>query len=114
MGHQGRPVHGPMPPGSRTAWVPPRLLSALSSRAPLTILRGPRGYGKTTAVVHWLATTHDDVRTVYLTLDAGAQLADDFWIILEDALRDAGVVVGDRAVGTTPGEVVQQALLGYD
>lgn len=102
-----------MPPGSRTAWVPARLLSALSSRAPLTILRGPRGYGKTTAVVHWLASSTDDVRTIYLPLDAGAQLADDFWAVLADALRDAGVVVEDRPVVSTPAQVVQRALLEH-
>lgn len=113
MGNQGRPVYGPMPPGSRTAWVPPRLLSALTSRVPLTILRGPRGYGKTTAIVHWLTTAADGVRTVYLPLDASAQRAEHFWTTLAGALTEAGIPVEEPATTGTPDEAVQRALLEH-
>src|SRR5690625_5133226 len=114
MGNQGRPVYGLMPPGSRTACVPPRLLSALTSRVPLTILRGPRGYGKTTAIDHWLTTAADGVRTVYLPLDASAQRAEHFWTTLGAALCDAGVSVGETSAAGTQGQAVQQALLEHD
>src|SRR5690625_3649280 len=110
MGNQGRPVYGLMPPGSRTAWVPPRLLSALTSRVPLTILRGPRGYGKTTAIVHWLTTAADGVCTVYLPLDASAQRAEHFWTTLAGALTEAGIPVEEPAT-TGPDQAVQRALL---
>ena len=114
MGGLGRRVWGALPRASRTAHVPPRVLAALDARAPLTVLRGPRGYGKTTALVHWLTSREDDVPTLYIPLDAEARLAAGFWFALHDALTGAGLGVD---VGTATvvdgehGEAEQAAVL---
>ncbi|WP_454085479.1 LuxR C-terminal-related transcriptional regulator [Georgenia sp. Marseille-Q6866] len=55
------------------------------------MLRGPRGYGKTTALVDWLSAADDDVPTIYVPLDAGSRLAPGFWATLDSALEDAGL-----------------------
>lgn len=89
MNRLGRRVHGPLPRASRAAYVAPRILDALGSRAPLTVLRGPRGYGKTTALVDWLSGQDDGVPTIYVPLDEGARLAPGFWSTLHAALAAA-------------------------
>lgn len=68
-----------------------RVLAALERRAPLTILRAPRGFGKTTSIARWLAGRDHDVATVYCSLDSRARTTDGFWQVLGDALVDAGV-----------------------
>ncbi|MCM3660817.1 LuxR C-terminal-related transcriptional regulator [Georgenia satyanarayanai] len=89
MNRLGRRVHGPFPRASRAAYVAPRVLDALGSRAPLTVLRGPRGFGKTTALVEWLTGEDDGVPTVYVPLDEGSRLAPGFWATLRTALTAA-------------------------
>src|SRR5690606_12249380 len=89
MNRLGRRVHGPLPRASRAAFVAPRVLDALGSRAPLTVLRGPRGFGKTTALVEWLTGEDDGVPTVYVPLDEGSRLAPGFWATLRAALTAA-------------------------
>lgn len=112
----GRRVQGPLPRASKTAQVPPRVLAALESCAPLTVLRGPRGFGKTTALVQWLTTRDDDgVPTVYVPLDAEARLASGFWLTIHDALAAAGLPLGQDsapAAGDDPErDAVVHALL---
>ncbi len=121
MGGLGRRVRGALPRASRTAHIPARVLAALDARAPLTVLRGPRGYGKTTALVHWLTTREDDVPTIYVPLDAEARLAAGFWFALHDTLTDAGLGVDVAATGTVDAEhgeaeraAVLQALLQHE
>ncbi len=117
----GRRVHGPLPRATRAAHVPPRVLAALESRLPLTVLRGPRGYGKTTALVHWLTTREDDVPTIYVALDEEARLATGFWGTVHDALTRAGHGVDMNTAVVVDGETrepeqaaVLQALLRHD
>ncbi|WP_324649583.1 LuxR C-terminal-related transcriptional regulator [Georgenia sp. H159] len=78
------------------------------------MLRGPRGFGKTTALVEWLTSREDDgVPAVYVPLDAEARLASGFWLTLHDALVAAGVTVDQDAVqsGDPERDSVLRALL---
>ncbi len=98
--------------------MPPRILAALDSGAPLTILRGPRGFGKTTALVEWLSEHSTDIPTVYLPLDSEARLSSGFWFALHEALTAAGLEIGEVAPDDeTPGRgqaAVREALLGRE
>jgi ATP/maltotriose-dependent transcriptional regulator MalT len=72
----------------------PRLLARMEARTPLTVLRAPSGFGKTTLVREWLR--HADLRTetvVWLTPDSEIADADLFWVELLAALATAGVDV---------------------
>ncbi|MEE6283079.1 helix-turn-helix transcriptional regulator [Georgenia sunbinii] len=66
-----------------------RVLAALDRRTALTILRAPRGFGKTTSIARWLTLRDDDVATVYCALDESARLVAGFWRRLGDALAAA-------------------------
>jgi LuxR family maltose regulon positive regulatory protein len=56
-------------------------------RGPLTVVRAPAGYGKTTALVTWLATV--DVDTAWLSVDAGDDDPARFCAHVLAALRGA-------------------------
>lgn len=107
----GRRVRGPLPRASRTAHVAPRVLAALESRAPLTVLRGPRGYGKTTALVEWLSRQTDDVETLYVPLDAEARLPSGFWCTVRDALVRAGLAAQNGVADVSRGAGEQAAVV---
>ncbi|MEE6273828.1 LuxR C-terminal-related transcriptional regulator [Georgenia sp. MJ206] len=109
MAHLGRQVYGVLPRASRDAEIGASVTDTLANRAPLTIVRGPRGYGKTTAIVRWLGQRDDDDPVLYLRLSIEARIASGFWRLLRAALTDAGLVTdpaGDDRVA------VCQALLG--
>jgi LuxR family maltose regulon positive regulatory protein len=70
----------------------PRLLEQLDARAPLTVIRGPLGFGKTTLVVDWLRRRADsDELAAWMTVDSDSEDSDDFWDEVVDALTEAGV-----------------------
>jgi LuxR family transcriptional regulator, maltose regulon positive regulatory protein len=56
---------------------------------PLTVVTGPPGAGKTTAVASWLAVARDPV--AWVTLDRYDSRPDVFWSTVVAALRGAGV-----------------------
>jgi LuxR family transcriptional regulator, maltose regulon positive regulatory protein len=56
---------------------------------PLTVVTGPPGAGKTTAVASWRAVTEDPV--AWVTLDRYDSRPDVFWSTVVAALRSAGV-----------------------
>ena len=56
MESPGRRVVGPLPRETDGVEISQRVVSTLSQRAPLTVLRGPRGFGKTSTIVQWLNT----------------------------------------------------------
>jgi LuxR family maltose regulon positive regulatory protein len=56
---------------------------------PLTVVTGPAGAGKTTAVASWLASAIDPV--AWVTLDRYDSRPDVFWPTVVEALRCAGV-----------------------
>src|SRR5699024_3052803 len=62
------------------------LVQALAQLHPLSILRGPRGYGKTSAVVTWLRQAEGLSETVYTTLTTDCNEQEGFWTQLREAL----------------------------
>lgn len=69
----------------------PRLLDALDARSPLTVIRGPLGFGKTTLVLDWLRAGGSDELLAWMTVDSDSQARDEFWGEVVDALTAAGV-----------------------
>lgn len=69
----------------------PRLLARLDARAPLTVLRAPVGYGKTTLVAQWLRRQPAGDETVVWIRPRRED--GDFWVGLLDALAHAGLPV---------------------
>src|SRR5690625_3065392 len=62
------------------------LVQSLAQLHPLSILRGPRGYGKTSAVVTWLRQAEGLPETVYTTLTIDCNEQEGFWAQLREAL----------------------------
>lgn len=62
------------------------LVKALARLHPLSILRGPRGYGKTSAVVTWLRQAEDLPEVVFTTLSTVSNEREGFWSQLREAL----------------------------
>ena len=77
-------------PPARKEWVirRPRIEERIAA-SPLTVVTGPPGAGKTTAVASWLAVTEDPV--AWVTLDRYDSRPDVFWSTVVAALRCAGV-----------------------
>jgi LuxR family maltose regulon positive regulatory protein len=97
-----RPVHGPRPYGSPPRLGSflidrPRLLRRLDERPPLTLLRAPTGFGKTTLVAQW-AAGQDPAHTtvVWLRVRSGGDgdAATVFWSDTLRALAAAGLDSG--------------------
>lgn len=94
-----------------TAWVPrPRLTDRLDRAAPLTVVRGPVGFGKTTLVADWVADRDDDGAAVAWVAAADVGPG-GFW---EGVARELGLpargpgarqAVRER-IGAGPGPVV--------
>lgn len=104
----------------RDVVVDAHLLDLLAGGAPLTVIRGPRGYGKTTLVGAWLDDRPPE-RIAYLRLTAACHEGPVFWAGLENALVDHAIlparasedtsdardrVVGELATITAPATVV--------
>lgn len=68
----------------------------------MVVLRGPRGYGKTTAIVRWLEQEWDALPTAYIALDARARTETGFWRTLRAGLIAAGCT--DRSADQAQGE----------
>ena len=83
----------------------------MDARRPLTVLRAPTGYGKTTLAAQWLADhAPGSTITAWLRPAAGAD-AHGFWTAVADTLTEVGLEV--RLVGDDPPRVaVQRALQG--
>ncbi|NLP84315.1 hypothetical protein HF576_10670 [Microbacterium sp. CFH 90308] len=68
----------------------PRLLTALDSAAPLTVLHAPAGYGKTVALAQWATTTDED--GVWLRLREESAAPARFVSLVAHALDDFGLI----------------------
>jgi LuxR family maltose regulon positive regulatory protein len=68
----------------------PRLLTALDSTAPLTVLHAPAGYGKTVALAQWATTTDED--GVWLRLREDTAAPNRFVSLVAHALDDFGLI----------------------
>lgn len=97
-----RPVPG-LPRIPRESGIADDLVKALSRLHPLSILRGPRGYGKTSAVVTWLRQAEDLPEVVYTTLTTESNEREGFW----DQLRTALARVDDQL--TAPPSTAEDA-----
>ncbi|WP_127132303.1 LuxR C-terminal-related transcriptional regulator [Georgenia sp. SYP-B2076] len=82
------------PRAPRGVVVEQELVDLLAIRSPLTVVRGPRGYGKTTLVDAWLSRLAGDrdQEVVYLRLTQACNDGPTFWDGLARALSAAGVI----------------------
>ncbi|MGY1731531.1 LuxR C-terminal-related transcriptional regulator [Geodermatophilus sp. SYSU D01045] len=94
------------PPEPGAATVPrPRLTTALSravQRAPLTLVSGPAGSGKTVLAASWARTRPDDGPVAWLTVDDYDDAA-TFWAYVVGALASVGLA-GTGLPSLEPGE----------
>ena len=81
----------------------PRLDQRIAEGAggPLTVVTGPPGAGKTTALASWAATSMTPVRVAWVTLDEYDNQPGSFWSHVVKALRQAGVPLEETAATTT-------------
>ena len=99
------PVVIKRPRTPRDIVVEPELLRLLGSHSPLTVVRGPRGFGKTTLVGAWLDALPAEEEVVYLRLTRACNDAAVFWQGLADGLHAAGAI--DPTSGDHRAEVVR-------
>jgi LuxR family maltose regulon positive regulatory protein len=80
----------------------PRLVARLEelTRAPLTVVSAPTGYGKTTLLVSWTASTQREVG--WASVGSPGLDADGFWALVAAALEHAEprLRFGLRSVGS--------------
>ncbi len=84
-----------VPDRPRFAVARPRLVDALSSRrdAPVILVVGPAGSGKTQLVASWVSDARMDAVVAWVTLDDDDQQTSTFWTYVVEALRRAGVPI---------------------
>src|SRR5437763_15646870 len=95
----------------------PRLIERLNQGAErkLTLVSAPAGFGKTTLLAEWLATSAGDDRPVaWLSLDQNDNHAASFWTYLIAALRTVLREIGTSALSLlqSPQPPVEAALAG--
>ncbi|SEE84316.1 LuxR C-terminal-related transcriptional regulator [Ruania alba] len=88
----------------RTVELADNVLNTLAARWPLTVIRGPRGYGKTSALAAWLSSIEVPARTIYLPLTSASNRSQGFWEELHDGLIRSGLLPqtdtdSEKAVG---------------
>ncbi|PJJ55123.1 LuxR C-terminal-related transcriptional regulator [Compostimonas suwonensis] len=82
-------------------------LTALIDEAattPLTVLRAPKGFGKTTALARWVHERSPSTprRGVWISLGDDGIGRTEFWTLVSTALRDAGLIGVDAGLGAAP------------
>lgn len=76
-------------------------LSKLDRRAPLTIIRAPNGYGKSSLVASWLRTNLTTERNiVWVSAPHPNMPVDEYWSTVLDRLHQCGII-GERTVDET-------------
>src|SRR5699024_9299067 len=70
----------------RYTGVAEHLVDSLARLNPLSVLRGPRGFGKTSLLLSWLRRDGDLPETLHLSLTPEAGEAEGFWSHLRSAL----------------------------
>jgi len=87
----------------------PRLERRLDQPAPIALVEGGAGYGKTILLASWLEHgSLDDQAVVWVTASAGLDRPDRFWTHLAQRLTAAGLMVADDdklpfTLGALPG-----------
>jgi LuxR family maltose regulon positive regulatory protein len=82
--------------------VPRQRLSArldAGAAARLMLVSAPAGFGKTTLLAVWLATTRSDRAVAWVSLDHGDNQPQTFWSYVVAALETAAPGVGEKARG---------------
>jgi LuxR family maltose regulon positive regulatory protein len=96
-------------------WAVPRqriaTIMAESSRAPLTMVTGPPGAGKTMAIALWAATGDSPGPRAWMTVDDYDNRPRVFWSYVTAALRAAGVQVTPLPAALTSGSDVDHSFL---
>lgn len=111
------------PSGATTSALLPRspsvfvakadLLRFLDRREPLTIVRGPRGFGKTSLVAHWARSLPGTADVVWVSCRMalfGEGRSRTVWEAIGDALARSGVA-SERVVGETAASARLEAVL---
>jgi LuxR family maltose regulon positive regulatory protein len=90
----------------------PRLFERLSwrSQAPVTLVVGPAGSGKTQLVASWAASESADAVTAWVTLEDDDDPDWAFWTYVVGALRRAGALTS-RTPMLSPGATVDRSFL---
>ncbi|MFV0252959.1 MAG: LuxR C-terminal-related transcriptional regulator [Beutenbergiaceae bacterium] len=78
------------------AQIPRRVIDVLRQSHPLKVLRGPRGYGKTSAIMRWLEERDDHVPVIRMTLTESSNLPDGFWDEVGRGLRAHDIEILER------------------
>jgi LuxR family transcriptional regulator, maltose regulon positive regulatory protein len=78
---------------------------------PLTIVTGPPGAGKTTALASWAAAGTTSGRVAWVTLDDYDNRPGSFWSYLAEALHQAGVAVPGRTPAPSRGGAIDRTFL---
>ncbi|MGI8451938.1 MAG: LuxR C-terminal-related transcriptional regulator, partial [Streptosporangiaceae bacterium] len=96
-------------------WAVPRLriatIMAESTRAPLTMVTGPPGAGKTMAIALWAATRASRGPCAWMTVDDYDNRPRVFWSYVTAALRAAGVQVVPLSPAMASGNDVDHGFL---
>ena len=90
------------PPPPRPEWVTrSRLVDELvmASQRPVTLIAAPAGYGKTTAVTQWLASTSGPATAAWVSLDTADNDPVRLWTHIATALDRAGCVIARDITG---------------
>ncbi|SDD56840.1 LuxR C-terminal-related transcriptional regulator [Rhodococcus tukisamuensis] len=88
----------------------PRLLARLDRDSPVTVLRAPRGFGKSDLVATWLQSGRAAARlVVWVPAPAGRVCADAYWRTVLERVHAAGCGTPDRRP-ESPSEVVRESL----
>ena len=87
-----RATYRGMPRAQAGRGVSSRVIARFAAAAPLTIVRGPHGFGKSMLTAQWLRSLGDDVDVLWFGFDweqAGPDAsAERFWSALADKLED--------------------------
>jgi LuxR family transcriptional regulator, maltose regulon positive regulatory protein len=88
----------------------PRLFAQLDEGKPLTLLRAPLGFGKTTVVAQWLRARPQEF-AAWMTVERDAADTAGFWQTLLDALVEVGFTVSESSSGRPPRAQARQAIV---
>ena len=89
----------------------PRLVDRLrSSDAPVTVVVGPPGSGKTQLVASWITETRPSGAVAWITLEPDDH-ACPFWTMIVEALRDAGLAISPSLAASIVSTPVDRSFL---
>ncbi|MDT4906365.1 MAG: LuxR family transcriptional regulator, maltose regulon positive regulatory protein, partial [Pseudonocardiales bacterium] len=88
----------------------PQLLDRLDSRRPLTVLRAPPGFGKTTLAAQWLRGRATPTKITAWLRPPATDDPDVFWSALVEALAQAGLSITADSAGSAPTAALDRAL----